>query len=134
MKASLLLLPLLALAWAGCASQGAATADSPYPPTRPEDVVVYASVEDVPGEYDFLGFLSPPQTSSYGNSEARAEASARREAAARGANAIVRVDADSPIAEERIRQGLARGTSANRSGLAALYVYPATTPAPDGAP
>jgi len=94
------------------------------PPVPWQDVVVYASADKVPGNYEEIALLS-----STGNTALTSEKtmwnSMRKEAGKLGANAIILDAMSEPSAGAKVAAAFLLGTGAERKGKAiAIYVLP----------
>lgn len=110
---------VLAVVVSACA--GSSTT-SEYPPLDPSEVVIYASEDDIPGEFEVVSFITPPQQSTYAPA-GQAQQQVRDEAARRGANGLLLVEADSEVANARIAAAINQQRSYNRTQYVAIYVF-----------
>lgn len=120
-----LLVLALALAVVGCAAPSGTTA-SGRPALRPADVVFYASERDVPGEYEVIEVLVPPDDiarvgSGYDSSDA-VERYARRRAAALGANGVLSVNTAEADSDSRAAAVVRNGYTLSQTHMVAIYV------------
>ncbi len=120
--ARLLLLSPLVLLMAACAGSGTTTdTASGYPPLESSQVTVYNSEKDVPGEFEVVSFLQPPQQTGYSASSSQTE-EMRRQAARLGANGLLLIDENSEVADARISAALSQRGSYNRTQYVAIFV------------
>ncbi|MDT7856898.1 hypothetical protein RQM47_09625 [Rubrivirga sp. S365] len=119
----------LALALGACAT--AAPPDG-RPALRADDVVVYRSADDIPGEYEVIETIVPPDDiarvgSGYGATDA-VERFARRKAASMGANGVLVVSTAEAASNVRATASVRNGYTLSPGALVAVYVTPPEAP------
>ena len=110
---------------AACAPSASVTADG-RPALRSDDVVVYRSEGQVPGEYEVVEVIVPPsdiarEGSGYNATDA-VERFARRRAAALGANGVLVVSTAEADSEARSRSAVLNGYTLTPGTFVAIRV------------
>ncbi len=117
-------LPLLAvLVLAGCVqTQATLLSNQKYPPIEPDDVVIYMSEDDIPGDYEKVAIIHAQGETDFTN-ESQMLKAMRKRAAKVGANGVLLPAIDEPSTGAKIA-GAVLGVSTERRGeTLAIYVF-----------
>lgn len=92
-----------------------------YPVLTPEEVTIYLSEEDIPGEWEKVAIINASGSTGYTNQQQMYEA-VRKRAAQIGANGVLFQEIDEPSAGAKVA-GAFLGTGTNRQvEMVAIYV------------
>ena len=120
MKAHLLLIALLL---SGCVTANVTQlSNNSYPAIAPEEVTIYLSEEDVPGEFEKVAIIYTKGDHGWTNENQQYNL-AKEKAAELGANGVLIVGIEDPNTGAKVAQALL-ATPANRKGeMLAIYVF-----------
>ena len=117
---------LAVVALSGCVVTNATmlgTASAQRAPVLPENVALYRTADQVPGEYEEVALLNSAGSST-GTNEAKMFESMKEKAGEIGANGVIIDSLSEPGAGAKVAAAIF-GVSAERKGKAvAIYVYP----------
>lgn len=120
---------LCSLVLASCVTTNASmlgTATAKRPIVLPQDVLLFRTAEQVPGEYEEIALLNSAGDSNFTN-EAKMFESMKKKAGEVGANAIILDALSEPSGGAKVAAAIF-GVSAQRKGKAvAIYVFPQQT-------
>ena len=114
---------LAALALSGCISTSVTPlSGKTYPPVHEDEVAIYLTEEDIPGEYEKVAIIYAK--GDYATTdEALMFKTVRKKAAKLGANGVLLQEVTEPSTGAKVAQHFL-GTGANRRGeLVAIYVH-----------
>jgi hypothetical protein len=128
MKRYLAILALVVVA-AACTSTDAIVlgAAKKRPPTKPDDVAIYRTAEQVPGKYEELALLSATQEWGYTFADHRIYDSIRMKAAQIGANAVILDSISEPSNGAKIATMITGYPSQRKGKAIAIYILPQDT-------
>lgn len=93
-----------------------------YPPLDPNEVTIYLSEDDVPGDYEKVGIINLSGNYQFTNQEKMYE-KARKEAAKIGANGVVVEEIREPGTGAKVASALV-GVGGDRTGeMLAIFVF-----------
>jgi hypothetical protein len=125
----LLLVVLAALS--GCVqTRSTMLASRTYPPLTPEEVTIYLTEDDIPGDFERIAILNSKGSTNMTN-EQQLMRSVRQEAARIGANGVLYARPTEPSAGVQVAAAIFGVGTNRRSEMVAIFVH---TEAPAAAP
>jgi hypothetical protein len=123
MRSPTLLLMFATVFLVGCVqTQATMLSSKAYPPLTPEEVTIYLSEEDIPGEYEKIAILTAKGSSGMTNEDQMYEA-LRKKAAKIGANGILYQKIEEPSQGAKIAGAIFGTGTTRRSEMIAIFVH-----------
>ena len=118
-----LLIIIMSFILVSCVSTSATMLSSKtFPPLTPEEVTIYLSEDDIPGEYERIAIINAKGDSGMTNEKQMYEA-VRKRAATVGANGVLHAVIDEPGSGAKVAAAVF-GVSANRRAeMVAIFVH-----------
>lgn len=122
-KATTLMAGLMLLALTGCVQTSATMlSGKTFPELTPEEVTIYVSEEDIPGDFERIAIINASGSSSYTN-EAQLYEAVRKRAAKIGANGVLLNEIDEPGTGAKVAGAIFGIDTKRKSEMIAIYVH-----------
>ena len=107
----------------GCVNTNATLlSNQRHPAVHPDDVVIYISEDDIPGDYDKVALIYAKASANW-TTESKMLKALRKQAAALGANGILYSSIQEPSSEAKVAAVVVGADTERRAEMIAILVY-----------